>query len=293
MQWLKSQGVDDCRFLSNKVMLVGNRTLPALELFTLPDVTTDGTYPTPMIKLATLGLPALTKVSHVGCMEFSNPPAKNGVASNNHLHDTAIHVKPFISTSHDDIISVCLTVMELHTLTYVSFFVHSSALRRYAHPNPRVILQDTIPWLQWGRTVTQWHRDRNTIPWHQWGPTVTRWHHGGIWPSTRLDGQRYLLPFYQDIWDFNQLRVRHLGKDFVLESKTACLSVETEPSICSPPVFKEPVYSSLPYMKIRPKERLFDSWCCLDDDRVFGCSVGTDLEFFHFPVNDIGSTERQ
>jgi hypothetical protein len=270
LQGLKGQGVEDCRFLSNKVLLVGNRTLPALELFTRPDVTTDGTYPTPMIQHATLGLPALANACYVGHMEFSYPLVKNGVTSNNHLHDTAIYVKPFISTSHDDIISVDFHVMRPYT--YFGFFVHSSALQRYAHSNT-ASLQDMVPW-------------------HQWGPTATRWECGGFSPWTQLCGQRYLLPSIQEIWDFNQLRVRHLGKGFVLESKTTRLSVETEPSNCSPAVFKEPVCSSLPYVKIRPKEWLFSSCSCLDDDRVFGCSVGTNLEFFHFPVNDIGSTER-
>lgn len=270
-QSLKGQGVDACRFLSNKLMVVGNRTTPALELFTLPVLPNDGTCSTPMIKLAALGFPTLANGCRLVRMQFCNLPAKNGVARNNNLHDTDIHVKPFIGTSPDDIIYVSLTLTSgPYEVAAISFFVHSSALRRCARIHA-VSLQDTIPW-------------------NQWGPTVTRWHHGGIFPSTRFCGQRCLSPSSHAIWDFNQHRVRRLGKGFVAESETTRLSVETEPSYLNSWVLEKQIFSSLPYVKIVPKGWFLRSATCLDDDRVFGCRVSDVHNFFRSPLKDIGST---
>jgi len=63
-----------------------------------------------------------------------------------------------------------------------------------------------------------------------------------------------MMGYSWELWDFNPYRVRRLGKNFTLESEKASLSVETELSCAKSRGIKEGVYSSLPFVKIMPKQ---------------------------------------
>jgi hypothetical protein len=237
-------------------MVVANCYLAALELYTLPVPKSD-TGPAPMTKVAALGLPSLDEGWRIARLEFSNLPPKSIVSRmRQQLHDASIFAKPFASASPDDIISVLVNIHYDGTSDNISFVVHSSTLQRHALFISRPILQDTIPW-------------------QMWGPTTTRWFRSVIHSTTNVCGQRCLLKSLTSwkIWDFNQYRVRYLGPGFAMESETARVSVETEPSCVKSLGFKEGVYSSLPYVKLVLKQlKNHGTTTILDDDRIF-CRV--------------------
>jgi len=71
------------------------------------------------------------------------------------------------------------------------------------------------------------------------------------------------------IWDFNQHRVKRLGKDFVAETETAQISVVMKESHAAA-IDDYYDQSPLPYMRIVPKQ-----FACLDDDGIFTTSAST------------------
>ena len=163
--------------------------------------------------------------------------------------------------------SSLLSLLSSYGYDNISFVVHSSALLRL------------IPFPSHGHM-------QNKILWESWGPTVTRWHEGTVRGLYHFaSGQRCILEARSlgsspsslwQLWDFNPYRVRHLGKNFTLESEKASLSVETEPSCAKSLGIKEGVYSSLPFVKIIPKQQ----WpkyieMGVYDDRICGRRVRT------------------
>ena len=225
-----------------------------------------------MTKILSLGLPRVDDGCRIANFCFYHPP----IESNFFIRDNCLFsnkttdtkpTKPFISTSSDDIIFTTLDIGH-PTIGYdnISFVVHSSALL--------------------GLIPFPFHEHmKNTILWESWGPTVTRWHeHTANWKYPFASGQRCILrPVYMnsrlserwEIWDFNPYRVRRLGKNFTLESEKASLSVETEPSCAKSCGIKEGVYSSLPFVKIIPKQ--WPDYNCMGiyDDRICGRRVRT------------------
>ena len=250
-------------------MAIGSEMPPTavLELFTIPVLTGNG-GPTPMKKILSLGLPRVDDDCRVARLDFYHPPVDIFLRDNCLSLKTTTNTKPFISPSSDDIIFASLNIgTKYGHYDNISFVVHSSALLRL------------IPFPPYGQ---------DTILWESWGPTVTRWHEdvvGGLFPFA--SGQRCILkPEWRsaaltrrwELWDFNPYRVRRLGKNFTLESKKASLSVETEPSCAKSRGIKEGVYSSLPFVKIVPKQWYNYSSMGIYDDRVSGERVRT---FYH------------
>ena len=78
-----------------------------------------------------------------------------------------------------------------------------------------------------------------------------------------------------EIWDFNLYRVKRLGRDFVMETVTGCLSVEGRGSYAKSWGIQGGVCTSLPFVKHKPKELPDYSYVFLDCDRVFGEWVST------------------
>ena len=244
-------------------MAIGSEMPPTavLELFTIP-VLTCNADPVPMTKILSLGLPSVDDGCRVARFDFYHPSTiENVFIRDNCLFSyTTTDTKPFISTSSDDIIFASLNIgTRGGNYDYISFVVHSSALLRLIPFPPHGNMQDTILWESWGPTVTRWHED-----------VVRRL-------SPFASGQRCILePGFRpgmgrwELWDFNPYRVRRLGKNFTLESEKASLSVETEPSCAKSRGIREGVYSSLPFVKIIPKQwsNYFDMG--VYDDQICG-----------------------
>ena len=219
-----------------------------------------------MTKILSLGLPRVDDGFHVARLNFYHPPIENVFIREDCLFlNTTTHTKPFISTSSDDIIYATLNIGTRYGhYDNISFVVHSSALLRL------------IPFLPHGHM-------RDTIPWESWGPTVTRWHEDVVGRlSPFASGQRCILkPEFRpgtrmwELWDFNPYRVRRLGKNFTLESEKASLSVETKPSCAKSRGIKEGVYSSLPFVKIIPKQWSNYVDMGIYDDQICGKRVRT------------------
>lgn len=265
MQCLIGQGTVDFRLPLDQVIVVANQSLAALELYTLPVPKSD-TGLTPMMRIAVLALPSLEKGWRITRLTFSNCPTKNIVSSE--VHDASIFAKPFTSASPDYIIFITLRVDNGFIFEDVSFIVHSSTLECHALSVSHAALQDAIPW-------------------QMWGPTATRWCPYPTDPPPNLFGQRYLTdgPSSKEIWDFNQYRVRYLGRGYTVESEAACVSVETEPSCATSIGLLGGAYSSLPYVKLVLKELVkYGHGTCLDDDRIFirrvSLSRSSLLQFF-------------
>jgi hypothetical protein len=205
----------------------------------------------PMTKVAALGLPSVDKGCSIASLDFCNLLRKCIVSRmRQQLRDTSIFAKPLTTASPNNLIFVAVYIRRSErTNRTFHFVVHSSTLQRHA----RATLQDTIPW-------------------QMWGPTTTRWFQSVILPARDVCGQRCLLrgPTSMEIWDFNQYRVRCLGKDFAMDSEASCVSVETEPSCVKSRAFEGRVYSSLPYVKLKLKEleKIRYGATCLDDDRI-------------------------
>jgi hypothetical protein len=255
-------------------MVVANRSLAALELYTFP-VPKSGTGPATMTKVAALGLPSVDIGSWISRLGFHNPPSKSIVTRmRQQLHDASIFAKPFISAPLDDIIFVVVHLCDERGIPdHISFVVHSSTLQNYKRFTPARWLTDPITILSSLSSLFISRAD--TIPWQMWGPTTTRWFRSAILPTRDVCGQRCLLQGLtsKEIWDFNQYRVRCLGQDFAMESEAACLSVVTEPSCVTSNGLRVEggVYSSLPYVKLVLKQLKNTHYgtTCLDDDRIF------------------------
>ena len=247
-------------------MAIGNEMSPTavLELFSIP-VLTGNAGPAPMTKILSLGLPRVDDGFRVSRLDFHHPPIENVFIRDNCLFlYTTTDTKPFISTSSDDIIFASLKIGTRYgRYDNISFVVHSSALLRLIPFPPHERMQNTILWESWGPAVTRWHKDEVSA----------------VYPFA--SGQRCILKpdsefwFVWELWDFNPYRVRRLGKNFTLESEKASLSVETEPSCVKSRGFKESVYSSLPFIKIIPKQLPDYHYMGVYDDRVSGERVRT------------------
>lgn len=235
-------------------MLVANRSPAALELFVLPVLGDEG-GPAPMTKVAALGLPPVDHGCHIARVLFYSLPTKNAVIHNHRPHDSAVHTKPFIDASSDDIIVICVNIGSRRGYDNLSLIVHSSVLLRHIST----------------------HVDLHIVPWHQWGPTSTRCCDGSIFPIISVCGQRCIVSNVGswEIWDFNPYRVKRLGRDFVMETVTGCLSVEGRESCAKSWGIQGGVCTSLPFVKHRPKELPDYSYVFLDCDRVFGERVST------------------
>jgi hypothetical protein len=239
------------------VIVVGNHSLAALELFMLPQ-SKDHTGPIPISKVGELKLPPLDEGCIVCSITFENVLVKDSVTRKRQTHDSAIFTKPF-SSALSDIIFVSLLVMSKVGYNSVSFAVHSSTLLSHAPSSSHENLE-------------------NMIPWHVWGPTSTRWFPCRLGSPNNICGQRCLLVGSphgsREIWDFNPNRIRSLGQHFATESDTARVSVESDPSYITVPGLKEAVCSSLPFVKIVPKKWDRHEATCLDDDRII-CMLPT------------------
>ena len=251
-------------------MAIGSEMPPTavLELFTIP-VLTGNTSPIFMTKILSLSLPSVDDGCRVASLDFYHPPIENILLRNNCLfsNTTGTDTKPFISTSSNDIIFAKLNIGRRYGYDNISFVVHSSALLHLI-------------------SIPSHERIENKIPWESWGPTVTRWHEytpHGLEPFA--SGQRCILEPSRtwsmtgshswELWDFNPYRVQRLGKNFMLESEKASLSVETEPSCARCRGIKEGVYSSLPFVKIIPKQWSDYHSIGVYDDRISGTKVRT------------------
>ena len=174
---------------------------------------------------------------HVYSMTFCSPPVKNGIPRNNHQFiNAAVSTKPF-TNSPDNIIYCCMGVEDSNMSGPVSLIVHSSTLLHYATS-----------------------RDFKFIEWDEWSPmarcVVNRECH-----ATTFSGQRWLKENKiwkneleirgNEIWDFNQYRVKWLGRDFSAETETARISVITKASSIEALMDHDPFDSgTLPYVRI-------------------------------------------
>lgn len=275
MQSLKDRGISAFRFLSDKVVVVANKATQSLDLFTLPEPHGDASQ-TPMMKVASLGLPHMAPLSD---LEFRNLPAKNGVPrSTRQLDNAAVYVKPFTESPE----SIIYVVFEEHVdrIAYSpSFVVHSSALLYHVPFTSPASLQND-----------------NYIPWSKWGPTITRWSGDESSHAFQICGQRWFVGTFFDsqreIWDFNQYRVKQLGEGFAVETETAHISVVTGLShITRVGSGESYVSSSLPYVKIVPKQRQDYTFWALDDDRIYAARrVSTYHPNSFIPLFDVVTT---
>jgi hypothetical protein len=188
---------------------VDSQFTAVLELFSLP-VTSGTGHPTPMIKVAALGLPFVDDDCRMTC-DFSPPSINNSVISHwqgKLIYNASIDTKPFVNPKSNNIIFVSLGIESGDGYDNISFVVHHSTLLRHIRPS---------------------HSRGNVqapVPWELWGPAATRWCEGGRleegWQVTC--GLRCLLSQRLgrwELWDFNPYRVRRLGKDFAVENESA------------------------------------------------------------------------
>jgi hypothetical protein len=247
MQCITGEVIDAFRFLSDQIIVTANtKGDGSLDLFTLPEPTGDASR-SPMTKIAQLWLPDISVMDSLHEITFWNPPAKDGIPRSKHYGGNAtVSPKPF-TNSPDNIIHCCIMVLTDDEYTF-SVIVHSSALLRHATP-----------------------QHFNSIPWNEWSPSAR---FTEAWRS-QISGQRMLTD--NEIWDFNQYRVRRLGRDFAAETETAHISVVIKESRASA-MDNDASGSSLPYVRIVPKQ-----WklACLDDDRIFTAPVSTSCSLFH------------
>jgi hypothetical protein len=259
MQCLRRQQIEAVRFLSNEAVLVVTSSPAALELFTLPVRNGDAIL-TPMTKVAALGLPSVDSGGRIVRVTFPDLLTWNPVTRNHLLHNGAIPAKPFIGKSPDDLIVVRMNIPSQRDYDHLSIFVHSSVLLRH-------ISTSVSP---------------HMIPWHTWGPTVTRCCDGF---TSNVRGQRCIVSKARslEVWDFNPHRIKHLGRGFMMETETACLSVETKESYAVSLGIQGGICSSLPYVKLKPKQwPNYHHNIILDDDSVFGQRVSTNrIHLFH------------
>ena len=182
----------------------------SLDLFIISEPNGDTGDAAAMTKVAALSLPDMSEYSNIINLMFHTLPAKNGVVCRN---DVLIDGKPFIN-SPDNIICVSIEVYdyEADDMFWTSFVVHPSALLCHVPSASHASTQDVnyIPWSEWAR---------NTI---RWCDELSSCH------DLAFSGERWLAG--NEIWDFNQRRVKQLGKDFAAETDTAHISVVTEPS---------------------------------------------------------------
>ena len=254
-QRLKVNKRSELRFLSDNIMILTNIAQPrsgSLDLFVISEPNCDTGDAAAMTKVAALSLPD-------GCFNgisnliFRSLPAKNEVVRSN---DALSDGKPFIN-SPDSIICVSIEVydFEVRDVFYTSFVVHPSALLRHVPSASHASTQDV-----------------NYIPWSEWARNTTRWCDKASSNKLSFSGQRWLAG--NEIWDFNQRRVKQLGKDFAAETDTAHISVVTEPSRSSVNCITDA--SSLPYVRIVPKQWQYGNICtkcCLDNDRILVCKT--------------------
>jgi hypothetical protein len=191
-----TKAIHTFRFLSEKVIVVANVAHKSLELYTLPEQH-GATGGTTMTMVARLHLPNTD--CYVYSMTFCSSPAKNGMPRNN----VAVFTKPF-TNSPDNIIYCCMGVNNTQESGHVSLIVHSSTLLRYATS-----------------------QDLKFIRWNEWG-TMARCVDARQSHAANFSGQRWRR--WNEIWDFNQYRVKRLGMDFSAETETARISVITKGS---------------------------------------------------------------
>jgi hypothetical protein len=203
-----------------------------------------------MTKVAALGLPPVDDGCQVTRVQFNNFSTKNAITRDPQQLDAAISAKPFVGPSHDNIIVVYMTLNGRGCRMHLTLVVHPSVLLR--HLSTRA--------------------NTDMTPWHVWGP-MTRCCRGLMMITS---GQRCIVFMpWLEIWDFNPYRVRYLGRDFVMETETAILSVESKASPVTS--MQHGVWSSLPYVKLRPKKWPKYNSAFLDDDRVFAHRVSNIL----------------
>jgi hypothetical protein len=277
------KGIDAFRFLSDKVMVVGCRATrdlfsDSLILVTFSELKGDPVQML-MTKVATLCLPKLGYSLYE--LKFSNLPAKTRVVSRSRQFDDAVsYVKPFIN-SPDDIICVDITVDDDYRddAVFISFIVHSSALLLHVPSTSYANSQDPDD-----DPDGDCGDGPDCVPWDMWGSAATRWSDDGSYDATDICGQRVFT--FNGIWDFNQYRVKQLGEGFSAETETACISVITKPSSIS--IFGEQsmIHSSLPYVRIVPKQRPCNTnaFQCLDDDRILAWGVSSYPFYLFIPL---------
>ena len=224
IQRLTSNVIDAFRFLSDKVIVVVNAAHQdeALELYTLPEPQED-TGGATMTMVARLKLPKTDWPIY--SVTFCSPPTKNGIPRNNHQFiNAAVSTRPF-TKSLNNIIYCCMAVNNTREIECVSLIVHSSTLLRYATS-----------------------QDFKLIWWNEWSPMarcVDEWECDAI----DFSGQQWLRG--NEIWDFNQYRVKQLGMDFSVETETARISVITKGPRIKALGNCAPSYSGiLPYVRI-------------------------------------------
>jgi hypothetical protein len=273
IQCLKGQHIKAFKFLSNSVMVIASvspsESTAVLELFSLP--VTNGTgHPTPLIKVAALGLPFVDDDCRIARVDFYPPDNKNLVVSwGKLLYNASVDTKPFVSPKSNHIIFVLLHIGGEYGYDNISFVVHHSTLLRHIPPSHS---RDNV---------------QAPVPWELWGPAATRWHEGGaLGPGSQATcGLRCLLAQrlgQWELWDFNPYRVRRLEKDFAVENESVRLTVETEPSCVKSPGIKNGIYSSLPFVKLVPKKWPKYDFVGLYEDRIVGQLVSnySNLLFF-------------
>jgi hypothetical protein len=180
-------------------------------------------------------------------VEFANRAAKYGVVRSNlqiDIDDAEHYIKPFTS-SPDNLIYICIMTWTGQEELEYAFIVHSSALLRHAK-----------------------EQDFDSILWKVWSPTATL---SVVYASPAQFCVQRLLRWNGEIWDFNQYRVRRLGKGFAVETELVRISVIAEEEKMGLDV----IYS-LPYVRIVPKQLpplRYDAFLCLDDDRIITVSI--------------------
>ena len=197
-----------------------NVACQSLELYTLREPHGDSGG-TPMTMVARLQLPDTD--CYVYSITFHSPPAKNGIPRNN--INAAISTKPFMN-SPDNIICCCMGVDNSLENGHVSLIVHSSTLLRYATS-----------------------QDFKFVQWDEWSPMARCVNDLGR--ATDFSGQRWLTWGDDEIWDFNQYRVKRLGRNFSAETETTRISVITKAWSIEALPNHIPYYSgTLPYVRI-------------------------------------------
>ena len=144
-----------------------------------------------MILVARLQLPDSNPIYS---MTFCSPPAKNGIPRNNHQFiNTAVSTKPF-TNSPDNIIYCCMEVDDTQDSGCFSLIVHSSTLLHYATS-----------------------QDFKFILWDEWSP-MAQYVRKRECHAAAFSGQQWLR--WNGIWDFNQYRVKRLGRNFSAETES-------------------------------------------------------------------------
>ncbi|KAF8880289.1 hypothetical protein BD779DRAFT_1675987 [Infundibulicybe gibba] len=258
-------------FLTADLLLLPNIRDEALEFWRIPS---SPHLKTPSNPVYVISLPPLyrTKIRAISCRGEPNPAGPGSTLNSGQLfHASALQAIVLFRIHIESIFEEHFTL---------AFVVHRQSLidifnNRASPPSPENAPQH--------------------LPWSDWGPPVTRWMDADGTPAwiTTTSGQRCVLisaiiPSPITILDFNPRNVAKM-KDYVRRHPGCGMfySDEEEKLDDDAGIFREPVYSALPYCRYKSEENHSYDGVFIDEERLLGITTDVSddivsIDIMHF-----------